>query len=408
MTSVFCCGAECGVAKTSVTAVPNAHWDFFAGGATGSGGGFTTSSPITGTRSISIVNSATQRYAQTNITFGSGVWVFRFKVNSSTLPAVNAVVGVVGGAANMGAAFRVSDSSIVACDGLTNLGTSGVAVVANTTYSIDVRVNSSANPHVIDVSVNGTPCSQLSFGAAADTTAAAILLGLFGASNSGAALFDDLCVSLTSGDFPLGAGEVYHFVPTADGTHNVATSNDFEFFGGADITNATTTAFDVINDVPLKSGVVAEGIRLVAPPNATDYVEVVYGPAPGISTPTTAPRAVDVICAYASASAGTNHLQLALNDNGTTDDVLNTTVGPGTTATYARKHYATPPTGGAWTVSAGAGNFNNLRMRCLTNDAAPDPWFASTMIEAEFAPVSATPRQSRLRITQAVNRASTY
>lgn len=269
----------------------------------------------------------------------------------------------------------------------TTFGATGVPVTTGQWYRIDTKIDVSANPWSVDVQVNGVACGNASRAIGAAPTNQ-ISLG----SNTVQTFdiyFDDILVSQTLADYPLGAGSVNHFVPTSDGTHNVAGANDFEFSAtGTDITNATTTAFQLIDDVPLKSGVVAEYINLIAPPNATDYVETVFGPAPGISTPTVAPRAVEVICAYASASAGTNNLRLALNDNGTTNDVLNTTTGPGTSATYVRKHYATPPTGGAWKVVSGAGNFSNLRIRCLTNDAAPDPWFASAMIEAEFPYVS--------------------
>jgi hypothetical protein len=241
----------------------------------------------------------------------------------------------------------------------------------------------------LDMQING-----VAFGQAVRTAVPEIatLVGITLGTNSGAALdlyFDDVLQSHTAADYPLGAGKVEHFIPTADGTHNIAGAADFRRSATAtDITNATTTAYQLIDDVPVKSGSISEYINLIAPPNATDYVEVVLGPAPGISTPTTAPRAVETIIAKAKGTGtGTNNLRIALNDNGTTNDIFNgdtTTASP--TADFVRKHYADPPSvATAWTVVAGNGNFNNVRMRCYSSDAAPDPWWASAMLEAEFA-----------------------
>jgi hypothetical protein len=247
----------------------------------------------------------------------------------------------------------------------------------------------------LDMQING-----VAFGQAVRTAVPEIatLVGITLGTNSGAALdlyFDDVLQSHTAADYPLGAGKVEHFIPTADGTHNIAGTADFRRSATTtDILNSTTTAYQLIDDVPMKSGTVAEYINLIAPPNATDYVEVMFGPAPGISTPAAAPRAVEAVISKAKGTGtGTNNLRIALNDNGTTSDIFNgdtTTASP--TATFAKAHFNDPPSAAtAWTVTAGNGNFNNVRMRCYTSDAAPDPWWASAMIEAEFATGGAPP-----------------
>ncbi len=377
-TPVWACGAECGIGSGAT----GAHWSF------GTAVSFSTATVRSGARSIRVSPSAQNPSAVGTQSFGGTLGVLRYYFRAATLPSVDVFVAGLGvGSDRAGLAFKVSDGKVYAgrgASGAITFGATGVTVTTNTWFCVDIRVNVIANPWVIDARLDGVALGTFSPAVAATTIGSVALAGEVTATYDH--FFDDFVVSTTTGDYPFGAGNVYHFIPTSDGTHNVAGANDFERSAtGTDITNATTTAFQLVDDVPLKSGVVSEYINLIAPPNATDYVELVYGPAPGVSTPTVAPRAVEAICAYASASAGTNNLRLALNDNGTTDDILNTTVGPGTTATYIRKHYATAPTGGAWIVTAGAGNFNNIRIRCLTNDAAPDPWFASAMIEAEFA-----------------------
>lgn len=379
-TSVFACGMECGVSL--------AHWGLQSSAAT-----FTTVSPLTGARSLrSAPVASAEGYASTMVAFGpTGIIVFRFSVRFDTLPnASTGFCSVSHGGIFSGPYFNVADNKVYAGSSTGALGATGITVTTGVIYEIDVRVDRSANPHLIDVSVNGAACGQHSNAVAADANARFVLFG-FTAVCTADALFDNVVMSATAADFPLGNHYVDCFVPTADGTHNVAGANDFEFSAtGTDITNATTTAHTLVDDVPLKSGNITEYINLIAPPNATDYVEVVFGPAPGVATPTVAPVAVEVITVRAKGTGtGANNLRLALNDNGTTDDVFNgdtTTASPG--AVYARKHYADPPSAASvWTLS-GNGNFNNVRIRCYASDAAPDPWFAGAMIEAAFAVVT--------------------
>jgi len=264
-------------------------------------------------------------------------------------------------------------------------------------YYIDVRVNSSANPHLIDVSVNGTPCAQLSRATAALTSATGVSVG-FGLVNATAdASFDDVVCSQTSADFPIGDGYVNHFVPTADGTHNVAGTNDFErTLTGVDIDNTTTDAYLLVAKVPLEA-TMTEWINNKLAVSATDYVECIFGPAPGISSPTVAPRAVDVIVGINQAATGTGNMEIRLNDNGTEDAVYSASgvagVAVATGQVFKRKHYAAGPAG-AWVIGGGGnGDFTDLRIRYgspAVLDVNPDQYYGNTLIEAEFAAAVAT------------------
>lgn len=290
--------------------------------------------------------------------------------------------------------FNQSDSKIYARVDSTN-GASGVVVTTGQWYLVSwlFVINTGASD-TCDVTVGTTACGQAT---ATGHTAAQTFWGFGWPVNLTADVFyDDVVISNTSADHPIGAGYVNHFVPTADGTHNIAGTADFtRTLTGTDILNATTTAYQLIDDVPLESGASVDWINMVLPPNATDYVECVYGPASGISTPTVAPRAVEVIAGYHQAGTATGNMEIRLNDNGTTNAVYTATaVGGVTSVAYARKHYATAPTGGAWTVVSGAGNFNNLRLRFgspAAVDANPDQYLDCVMIEAEFAEVPAGP-----------------
>jgi len=345
-----------------------------------------------------VTTSGGNAFADTVLTFSGGVYVYRFKVNFSVLP--NSVV-MLAGIKNAGAYFNSADGKIYAGTLNTELGATGVTVSTSTTYYVDVRVNSSANPWLVDVQVSGAACGQRSTAAGADTGASAVRMGFAINTTTATATFDDFTLSTTSADYPIGDGFVNQFIPASDGTHNVAGAADFQrTLTGTDILNATTTAFQLIDDIPLESGASVDWINMIAPPNATDYVECIFGPAPGISTPTSAPRAVEVIAGIHQAGTGTGNMEIRLNDNGTTDAVYTaTTVAGVTSVVFKRKHYATAPSGGAWTVTSGNGNFNNIRVRFgspAAVDANPDQYLDGIMIEADFPPSSGTPAVRRL------------
>lgn len=377
MTPTFCCGGECGLIGSLGG---SEHWITVSGTAPT----ISTGTVRSGSRSIRYNLSAQASEARVpadSIT----ITVHRFYVRFATLPSASTyLVWKNAGADRFGLAFQSSDSKLYCAhsDSIT-VGASGVSVTTGVWYRIDLKLDQSGN--TCDARVEGTALGQVTRSGSGSATVTAVGST---ATVTGEWFFDDWLTSTTSGDYPLGGGYVNHFVPTSDGTHNIAGTGDFQRGNtGVDILNATTTAYQLVDDVPLPSGTVdqADNQRAVAPPSATDYVEVIYGPAPGISTPTAGPRAVDVLAAYHQVATQNGNIRLALNDNGTTDDYLNLTAAGVTTYRYVRKQYATPPTGGAWTVVSGNGNFNDIRNRFYSADAAPDQCYDAGMIEAEFA-----------------------
>jgi len=383
MTPVFCCGFECGLA--------NPHWTL------GANATFVTSNVRSGARALRIQSNSGTGVNATSITISTNKLVIRgyFRVNGAIIPSSKLHIlsgfftGNYCGAILDGNAGGIGATRIYAGRN-ESVGATGIDVVAQTWYRLDVSIDMSANPWLINVSVDGVACGQATNAAAANT-----MTNIFIGSDATFSAktcdinFDDIIASSTLADFPLGAGYINHFVPTSDGTHNVAGTADFQrTLTGTDILNATTTAFQLIDDVPLESGASVDWINMIAPPNATDYVECIFGPASGISTPTVAPRAVDIIAGYHQAGATAGNMEIRMNDNGTTNVLYTATGVIGvTTVAYARKHYAANiANGGAWTLS-GAGNFNNLRVRFgspASVDANPDQYLDCIMIEAEF------------------------
>lgn len=382
ITPVWTCGAECGgvghcvVASNGATV--NTNLSFVRSGA----------------RSVYV--NANAQILSTNIT-STFVVVTRFYVYFNTLPTGNTFLSSPSiGSSRSGVAFKQSDSKLYAgteSGGVLTTGATGVTVTTGVWYMVDCRIDRTNNPWLIDVNINGASCSQRS----ATITAAAITQMNFGC-NSGVVVtpdhyIDDAIISATSGDFPIGAGYVNHFVPASDGTHSGLTTSDFgRTLTGTDILNSTTTAYQLLDDVPLESGASVDWINMLAPV-ASSYVECVFGPASGISTPTTAPRMVSIVIGLHAAGTGAYNAEWLINDNGTTTSIFTASAVAGVTSVaYKFLDLADPPSAAsAWTLS-GNGNFNNLRVRfgpTASVDANPDVYFDCAMAEAEFEEVAA-------------------
>jgi hypothetical protein len=382
-TPVFCCGFECGV--------DTAHWSL--GATTAS---FSTTTVRSGARSLRVnPTAATSSISIVNTTGSGGHNVARVYIRFATLPntSVRLCGTSVGGGISNGAWYKSSDQKIYSGFTTANMGATGVSVTTGVWYRLDIYGNNSGTTWTSDVQVDGVACGQATLGGQSAVNGSFTMY--FGDNTNAATFdvyFDDALGTQTAADYPLGAGYVNHFISTSDGTHSVAGANDFEVgASGVDITNATTDVYTLVRNVPM--GDDGQFINMVAPPSASDYVEVVIGPASGISTPTAAPRAVEVAIGIAQSGTGVGNMEVRLNDNGTTNAVYSATGVAGTTSiAYKRKHYATAPTGGAWTVTSGAGNFNNLKARFgspAALDVNPDQYFHCLMIEAEFEEVAA-------------------
>ena len=373
-----------------------AHW------ANGANASFATSTVRNGARSLRCNCTTATAYATR--AFSGRIHVVRFAVRFVTFPTGSTNCWVFShraAAASDGAGVYFSADKLYAASlvgGSTVTASDGISVVTGQWYVVDVKIDTSNNPWTVDFKVDGVAGTQHTKATAAADTATAIFgHDLGGQTRTLDFYYDDHVYSQTSGDYPIGDGYVNHFIPTSDGTHTCTSTNIVKGTTGSPtagpaITSSTTDAYTYVNGVPLLGGE-TDNTRLInQQTNETAYVEVKFGPASGISTPTVAPRAVEVISADREAGTQTGNFITRLNDNGTTGDVVNRgTVAGVTSDRYGRAHFATPPTGGSWNAgSSGSGAFNNLKARFgYSSDANPDQYWRGIMIEAEFAPAAA-------------------
>lgn len=372
-TPVWACGAECGI---EIATGP--HWDLDQSLGTRS---FDTTTVRTGLRSLRLNPTADTAYFDTEDIAVSSTWVIRAYVYFASLPSVSCSILRPNIGSGPAVLFKASDSKLYAGDvgGSLNFGATGVAVTTGQWYRIDFKSTSTT----ADVQVDGTAAGQHtgSFGSGLATAQ----FGLAAASPTADVYYDDILISHTAADYPLGAGLVKSYIPNADGTHNVAGANDFErTLTGTDITNSTTDAWTLIDERPLPTTAV-DFINGVAPPNATDYVEWQYED----STEADPPRAVEALFIHHDAGgAGTNNFTVTLREHagGTSANIFSGTTNVGATITAKRALFITVPgTSDLWTTV----KFNALRSRFLVTDASPDPYIDAIMLEAEFPPAAA-------------------
>lgn len=379
-TPVFTCGFECGASIGNQAGGGGLHW-------TNSG----TASFDTGTVRTGLRSARCNPSAATGFFFhihANNRLVGRLYVRFATLPTADRqlIFLTTSGLAETNAPsvfFKSSDSKLYASVG-TTLGASGVSVTTGVWYRLDFDLQiATGGNDTADLRVDGTAVGQAT-ATGLSSSGAFVVIGFQTTNGTGDVFFEDSLFSVTGADYPLGAGYVKSYIPNADGGHNVAGANDFErTLTGTDITNATTDAYELVNDRPIET-VEGDFIRAVAPPNSTDYVEVAFED----SSEPAAPRCVQGLSVHHTASgSGTTAFSVVLRDTdgGTQDFIASTSIAAtiflfGITAIFN----TIPGTANAWTLTA----FNALRARFLVSDASPDPYLDGLMLEAEYEEVA--------------------
>ncbi len=259
----------------------------------------------------------------------------------------------------------------------------GPTLAINTWYRVVFEFDTATGTASIRVRIgNGTEATTSRAQVSASSTEAVL-----GSDASGTmdVVYDDWVVSVIDGDYEQISGtwtnhEVQSLIPSADGTHNIQTSGDFDSFVGTAFSNATTNGNTFIGHRPLQLANTADQvIRHDVNTDTTRYMEFTLENLMGILVP------VDVrayVAAVDAASAGTEvgeaHLLLSDATEVLTTGSLSawdTTEDPGLTITL-KKRMAIPPTGG-WDAT----KVNGLLARVGFGDAAPDRNWIDFMVE---------------------------
>jgi hypothetical protein len=261
----------------------------------------------------------------------------------------------------------------------------GPTLVADQWYLIDAEFNSDdgAGNAVVKASVDeGTEGSTTRAQAAADITR--IQLG------PGSALtytFHCSCwlASLTAGDYPIGPHTVYRLLPNADGTHNIATSGDFDSFTGTAFSNSTTNSWDFVDDAPVGVTNTADTVIRQELGSTTDYMEHLWENLPAGTEIPIDVRGYGSYVESAASGASLAELRLLLADNTVIQTVgaidwIDSTEDPGTTVTVKKRMFLRPS--GGWDRT----KVDGLKSRLGFGDNNPDVNFLSTMLEVAVMP----------------------
>ncbi len=243
----------------------------------------------------------------------------------------------------------------------------------NTWYRLDFRFDSSTGTSKIDFKLDDVALTQFTLSQTA-TTFSSIALG---PSNSDTMdlFIDDVIVSTTTADYPIGPGGTEALVPTSDGTHNAGT-NVIEDNAGTDI--GVTTAWNKLNSIPPSS---TNYIRQ-ATIGGTNYAEVLFG---DISAVHSSILGAFGILAYTSATTTANNGSCVVSK----DSFSTNTSIHGTTSTPA--DMSDGSTANLFYKSALLANViddttvNALKARVgYSRDVTPNPYWVDLIVEVAY------------------------
>jgi len=241
-------------------------------------------------------------------------------------------------------------------------------------YRFDVKVDGRNNPVLIDWAIDGTDQTQHSVVNAA-TTYGRLRICHAGGATSHDTVFDDVVVSQTLDDYPLGAGEIVGYrVTTTSGTHN-QTTGDLQNEASSNVSDADSSGGKVNEAAPDTTSYVKQVVA-----RSTTYWEGIYD----TSGATQAPRSVEQVVATRAVSAGANDQKAQLYDGSSAADAYALTSTPNTSLTVHRKMWAAAPSTGAWTL----GKLQAARIRWgfgTTNTATYPPAISYTTLEADYS-----------------------
>ena len=262
----------------------------------------------------------------------------------------------------------------IATDGTIRLRQSGGSIQTGPNvadgewHRLDYLLNRTATTHTCDWEVDGVAQTQSTrTGQTAGATTVNFALGSFATTNTMTVWFDDLVISATSGDYPLGPHKVLSSVPMDDGTHNAGTDG-MEDTAGADINGTTVEAWPLMDEWPAGSDRVQQ--------NGTgtgEYAEVLFEDA----TETTIWAVVGFAALSSATTTANNGTTRVVDVDGTT--LTNIYAGDmSSTAPHYRRALVAVPGGGSWDQT----KFNGLKVRVgFSSDGSPIPYWNSLLLQ---------------------------
>jgi hypothetical protein len=376
-TTVFCCGAECGIVVAGQTGGGTLHWNTALNSPA-----VTTSTVRSGDRAYLFSANNLPCRLEHAVTGSPTVGVMRVYIRfpAGQLPDANCTVCGFVDAGNqpIGVQYNTATQTLSGI-ALATLGGS-FPVVEDTWYRIDLRATVSATRQV-EWQVDGVAQTGASQGAASTLATARIGVQLINNTLdvAGQMLADDILLSVTSGDYPLGASSVVRVALDSDGTHSFSANTDFEYNDTTGIATNATNTYTYIDELP--TGVT--DFLACTGAAAGEYLEWNVGTMP--ETPDSI-NGVEVVSAHHSQGTAANKQSLRMIDGVTTANVLTDADFSHTQIGYNSTHYTLAPSAVPWTQALvealkfrWAGSFTAV-------DISPVPYIDGLMLEVDYVP----------------------
>ncbi len=317
----------------------------------------------TGSYSLKVVDTGG---AATNasMAIGTGVAVARVYFRLASLPAANVTEllkldAAAGGDLILG--YQASSQKLTIRFGAAAVTPAASIVSAGTWYRIDLRLVANTNPRAGAWQIDGVAQTPISAAGTASTVST-LRLGSTVPADAFTANYDDVLISATSGDYPIGDGTVVGLRPDGMGTNSTPGS-----FRNDDGTAIDANTYGRLDESPMTS--LADYVRQQTI-GANDYVEVTFG-----DTSTTCVVGVSGLLAYHAAGTAADNGKTSIFDGSTERVVLSGDMSV-TALTYVSVIVA--PASAPWTPSA----VNGLKARIgYSSDVTPNPYWDGLLLE---------------------------
>jgi hypothetical protein len=240
--------------------------------------------------------------------------------------------------------------------------TSSSTLAAGTWYLLDVRANYSANPHTADWQLNAVAQTQATSASAAEVPVE-VWLGPDGGENVPLTMwFDDIMISQTSANYPIGDGKILGLSPDGMGT-----SSDPSARLSTEAGAWSSTTWNKIDDVPMTA--TSDYVRQTVV-DATAYLEATFA-----DTTESCMNAVMGEVAYHSSSGTANSAKTSVFDSSTERVVYSGSMAS-TTMLYRSAMIA--PATGTWDQT----KVNALKARIgFASSVGSQPYWDALMLE---------------------------
>lgn len=334
--------------------------------ATVTGIGVTADSVVHRTGGWSLdITDPTGANSSARILAAGNVAVFRLYLRLAALPAANVTELLTGDAVagnELRLGYQAASRKLTLGFGAA-VTPSALAVVAGTWYQVDLRFTANTPARTGEWQIDGvaqTPVSSTETG----STVGALRLGSTVNADAYNVNFDDVLISMRTGDYPVGAGTVVALRPDGMGTHSPSGAPAFRNDDGSAIDANTWTRLD---GDPMSAAGAYVRQQTVA---TTSYVEVTMEDA-------VAPCIVGVsgLLAYHSQTATANNGKTSFVDGALESPIFS---GDMSEATIFYKSAIVGPAAGSWTTGA----VNGLTARIgYSTDVTPNPYWDGVLLE---------------------------